>query len=187
MARMMRVDAPERTKEETFKSLFDLFYDRLILFAENLLSVSGEAPDLVQDAFVALWQRMDNFDDQQAVKVFLYLTVRNKCFNILKHDKVVRRYMNEPAPTASEEHITLKLMEAEVLGEVQQYLKQLPEGCRSVIHLSYFEGLRNHEIADRLNVSVNTVKTQKGRGLRLMRDMMKKQPYHFLFLFGKIF
>ncbi|PSL42867.1 RNA polymerase sigma-70 factor (ECF subfamily) [Chitinophaga niastensis] len=187
MAKIMCVDLPEQEKEKIFKSLFELFNSRLLLFAESMLSANEEAADLVQEAFVALWQRMDSFDNLQAIKVFLYLTVKNKCLNIFKHEKVVRRFTDGYMPEPEDKHIMARLIEAEVLGEVQQALTKLPAGCRNVLHLSYFEGLRNNEIADRLNISINTVKTQKARALRLMRDLLKKQPFHFLFFFGNIF
>ncbi len=174
-------------KEQRFAALFDQFHDRLLLFAQGLLSSNEEAADLVQDAFVALWQRLDNFNDVAAVKVFLYLTVKNKCLNIHKHEQVVRKYHTyQPAITA-EKPVMLKLIEAEVIGEIQQAIARLPKGCREVISLGYFEGLRNHEIAAQLQVSVNTVKTQKARALRLMRDILKRQPLHLLIFFGKIF
>ena len=182
----LRAELPEQEKEKQFATLFDLFNNRLVLFAKGMLPAGEEAADLVQEAFVALWQRMDSFADLSAIKVFLYLTVKNKCLNIYKHEKVVRRYNNNQPPAPEDKHLLLRLIEAEVAGEIQQALQQLPPGCRQVIHLSYFEGLRNHEIAERLHVSVNTVKTQKTRALRLMRDILKSQPCQLLLIFGKI-
>lgn len=186
MTDKLRAELPEQEKEKQFATLFELFNNRLVLFAKGMLPVGDEAADLVQEAFVALWQRMDSFSDLSAIKVFLYLTVKNKCLNIYKHEKVVRRYNNTQPPAPEDKHLLLRLIEAEVAGEIQQALQQLPPGCQQVIHLSYFEGLRNHEIAERLHVSVNTVKTQKKRALRLMRDILKSQPCQLLLLFGKI-
>lgn len=177
----------QQEKEKRFAALFELFNARLVLFAKSMLPAGEEAADLVQEAFVALWQRMESFSDTSAVKVFLYLTVKNKCLNIYKHEKVIRRYQHRQLPEQEEKHMMLRLIEAEVAGEVQQALQQLPAGCRKVIYLSYFEGLRNHEIAARLEVSVNTVKTQKTRALQLMRGLLKKQPLHLLVFLGKVF
>ncbi len=73
-----------------------------------------------------------------------------------------------------------RMIEAEVLGEVYKALQKLPEGCRKVINLSYFEGLSNQEVADRLNVSINTVKTQKLRALKMLRLSFR---YIFLGIF----
>ncbi|NSL85323.1 RNA polymerase sigma-70 factor [Chitinophaga solisilvae] len=182
-----KVHVELKNKEQSFAAIFDLFHDRLLLFAQGMLDTKEEAADIVQDAFVALWQRMDNFSDTAAVKVFLYLTVKNKCLNVFKHEEVRRRYHHLSIPLYDEKPVMIKLIEAEVLGEIRRAIARLPKGCRDVISLGYYEGLRNHEIAAHLNVSVNTVKTQKARALRLMRDMLKKQPLHMLFLFGKIF
>ena len=75
-----------------------------------------------------------------------------------------------------------KMVEAEVASQIRQALEQLPDGYRKVIYLGYFEGLSNQQAADHLNVSINTVKTQKVRGLRILRDFIKKLPYAFLFV-----
>jgi RNA polymerase sigma-70 factor (ECF subfamily) len=55
------------------------------------------------------------------------------------------------------------------MGEVHAAIESLPEGCRTVLKMAYFEKLRNEEIAGILDVSVNTVKTQKMRGIKLLR------------------
>ena len=187
MTEKLRAELQEQEKEKQFSTLFELFNNRLILFARNMLPAGEEAADLVQEAFVALWQRLESFENISAIRVFLYLTVKNKCLNIYKHEKVIQRYNNNQPAAPEDKHVMLRLIEAEVAGEVQKALQQLPAGCRQVIYLSYFEGLRNHEIAEQLQVSVNTVKTQKTRALRLMREILKSQPCHLLLFFGKIF
>ena len=64
-------------------------------------------------------------------------------------------------------------IEAEVLWEIFSKVNELPSGCRQVFKMSYLENLSNQEIADRLGISVNTVKSQKARSKELLRESLK--------------
>lgn len=167
--------------EKAFQYIFGLFYERLCFFARGITQNDLQAEDLVQDAFLQLWKHKEGFDSFRAVKAFLYLAVKNAGRNLLKHDKVVNRHARTQQNPAPEEAVLHRMIEAEVLADVRTALSRLPEGCREVIHLCYFQGLRNQEAASRLQVSINTVKTQKVRGLRMLRLALRIFP---IFLAG---
>jgi RNA polymerase sigma-70 factor (family 1) len=155
--------------ERAFQHLFNLYYKPLCYFAKGLTDTRLEAEDLVQDAFIQLWSRRGGFNSFRSVKAFLYLAVKNSGLNLNKHRKVADKYQWRQKGAQDEEVIMKRIIEAEVLGEVHAALRKLPAGCRRVIHLYYFQGLSNQEVAAHLNVSVNTVKTQKLRGLKMLR------------------
>ena len=77
----------------------------------------------------------------------------------------------------------IRIIETEVLEDVFRALEKLPEGCRNVLHLSYFEGMKHKDIADHLRVSVNTVKTQKTRGLTLLKKLLRGSSLALLLSF----
>jgi RNA polymerase sigma-70 factor (family 1) len=154
--------------ERAFQHLFRLFYDPLCFFARGITETRLEAEDIVQEAFVQLWSRRQGFNSFRAIKAFLYLAVKNSSRNLYKHKKVEQKYQlaQKEAP---QDNVMERVIEAEVLGQVYKALQKLPEGCRKVINLSYFKGLSNQEVAAHLNVSINTVKTQKLRALKMLR------------------
>jgi RNA polymerase sigma-70 factor (family 1) len=162
--------------EEAFQYLFDQFYERLRFFARGITLSDLGAEDLVQDAFVQLWKRRDGFDNFHSVKAFLYLAVKNAGRNIIKHEKVVNRYALTQRSAPLEETVIQRIMEAELLADMHKALARLPAGCREVIHLCYFQGLKNQEAASQLEVSINTIKTQKVRGLRMLRMALRFIP-----------
>jgi RNA polymerase sigma-70 factor (family 1) len=162
-------------EESAFRHFFELFYDRLCYFAEGLLpDVQKEhALDIVQDAFVKLWERRQGFDNVSAIKAFLYLTVRNASLNIYKHDKVVAKHrMFLTMLDIKEQDVTFRLLEAEIFDRLDKAFRQLPEGCREVLYLTYYKGMKNEEISQELEISVHTVKSQKVRGLKLLRKSL---------------
>lgn len=159
--------------EDVFRVIFDKYHTRLCYFASTLLPDTATPEDVVQDSFVKLWQKRLHFPDEQSVKAFLYITVKNHCLNIYKHDKVVRKYADLLPVERDSESSGHSVIEAEVLENIHLALQKLPVGCRNILQLSYFQGLKNKDIASHLDVSINTVKTQKKRGLHLLRAILK--------------
>ena len=156
-------------EEEAFQHLFGLFYRPLCFFAQGITDTRLEAEDIVQDAFIQLWKHRQGFDSLRAVKAFLYLAVKNSSRNLYKHKQVEDRYQLGHKSMDQEDLVMDRIIEAEVIGEVHKALQTLPEGCRKVINLYYFKGLSNQEVASYMNISVNTVKTQKMRALKILR------------------
>jgi len=168
-----------------FNHVFNFFYKRVCFFAAGIVN-ENFAEDIVQDAFVKLWERRRSFNDLNSIKAFLYLTTKNSCINSYKHQKVIDKFESAQVEVIEESNVIHQLIEAEVLEEVQQAVEQLPPGYRKVIYLSYFEGLSNQETADYLQVSINTVKTQKVRSLRILREILKHSPTAIALLIHKV-
>ncbi len=165
----------KKGEEAALRQLFEQLYPRLCYFTRGLLQNSIEAEDVVQEAFMKLWRQRQQFNSLAAVRSFLYVSTRHACLNILKHQRIVRNHESGEAraPLTDETTMAQQLIKAEVLGQLHQALAKLPPGCKQVIELGYLEGLRNSEIADLLQVSVNTIKTQKARGLYLLKGWLK--------------
>jgi RNA polymerase sigma-70 factor (ECF subfamily) len=148
-----------------------------------MLESKEMAEDMVQDVFLRLQGRMNDFFAENALKSFLYLAVKNACLNQLKHRAVKEKHAETADLSTSEDPVALNnLIRAEVYGEVHLALMGLPDGCKRVITLSFFEGMKNEEIARALDLSINTVKTQKKRALQLLRLKMDPRAFALLIL-----
>jgi RNA polymerase sigma-70 factor (ECF subfamily) len=179
------ITAFQNGDKEAFNHVFNMFYKRICFFAAGIVNEDG-AEDIVQDTFVKLWERRKSFHNLNAIKAFLYLTTKNSCINTYKHQKVIDKFESVKVEEIDESNIIYHLIEAEVLEEVQQAVQQLPQSYRKVIYLSYFQGLSNQETADYLHVSINTVKTQKVRSLRILREILKHSPTALVLLMHKM-
>lgn len=169
---------------DDFELLFRNNYARLYYHALQLVHDKDGAEDLVQEAFTKLWRRRTDFDNEFAAKSFLYLTVRNAGLNVLRHEKVKERFAHHRSEEPFEESAALhKIIKAEALGEIYRSIEELPEGCRNVFKMGYLQELKNHEIAEQLNISVNTVKTQKARALQLLRLKLNPELFIIFFIF----
>lgn len=152
--------------------LFRIHYKPLCSFAQQLIADAELAKDLVQDAFIAYWNNKDSIADHEvAIKNFLYSSIRNACYNNLRHVKVQERYRRINGAALYEESFVLqRIIKAEQLELIHQLIHTLPKACMHIFYLGYVEEMNNIDIAKKLNISVNTVKTQKRRGLKLIRE-----------------
>ena len=168
---------------ENMEGVFRAYYPRLCYFAFTMLESKEMAEDMVQDVFLRLQGRLKDFFAENALKSFLYLSVKNACLNQLKHRAVKEKHAEIVHLSTSEDPVALNnLIRAEVYGEVHLALMGLPDGCKRVITLSFFEGMKNEEIARALDLSINTVKTQKKRALQLLRLKMDPRAFALLIL-----
>jgi RNA polymerase sigma-70 factor (family 1) len=175
--------------EVDLDALFKEFFDRLVYFSIQLVKDKDQARDIVQDAFVKYWnQRETVLINKIAIKNFLYKTVRNDSLNIIRHSKVVAGYIQQQSKTEPEEAPVIDaIIAAEVMAELHAALQALPSNYRLVSVMGYLDDKKNQEIADELDMSVNTVKKQKQRALQLLRLKLEPEMFIlFLMLFTAI-
>jgi len=164
--------------------LFREYYPRLCHFAWQMLNDKDRVEDVVQDAFMAYLDHAGMIaEDDIAIKNFLYTSVRNACYNITRHMKVTQRYfLLQETNEVEESQVLTKIIRAEVMHEVYRIIQTMPEGCQQIFRMGYLEGLTNPQIADQLGLSVNTVKTQKQRGLKIIKAKLNPELFGLLIL-----
>ncbi|RXF68838.1 RNA polymerase sigma-70 factor [Arcticibacter tournemirensis] len=157
--------------EIDLKSVFDEYYDRLIYFAVQLINDREQAQDVVQEAFVKYWDYRENIaSERYAVKNYLYTTVKHLSFNVLRHNRIVDKYVEkQPLTEPADQPVIDAIITSEVLAEIHLAIQSLPENYRIISLKGFFAGKKNQEIADELGMSVNTVKKQKQKALQLLR------------------
>lgn len=157
--------------EEGLRTLFDRYFDRLSYFAFGLVRDRDAADDIAQEAFIKYWQSRSSIGKEEAfIRNFLYTTVKNACLNSLRHDRIVAEYAaGFASEERTEEAVIESIISAEVLHSLHQALSSLPEAYRRIGQLAFLDGKKNQEIADELEMSVNTVKKQKQKVLELLR------------------
>ncbi len=189
---MFFVSSTEKLKEKyiikfqkgnvhAYKQLFGELYPVMCSFANKFLKNTGEAEDNVQEAFIELWKQHEKFISLDQIKAFLYLSVKNRCLNVLKHHKIKGRYAQNILNN-EEAYFHDHLIEAEFVSLIKEAIQQLTDQRKEII-LLMLQGLKNNEIAERLNISVNTVKMQKKIAYRQLREKLQHSLLLLLDLF----
>ena len=160
----------------TISELYKKNYSFLCFYAMRFVESLQEAEDIVHSVFERVLSKSVEIKDSNSVNSYLLSAVRNACLNHISkkrhHNSYVATSLKE-AESADYSSFLNSRIESEILWELFSKVENLPDGCRNVFKMSYLENLSNQEIADRLGISVNTVKSQKARARELLKDSLK--------------
>ena len=164
------------------KLLYNQYFRFICFYAYQLSGDKNLAEDVAQEAFTSYFQQKDQVSNHpSAIKSFLYSSVRNYILNLHKRTQIKQRYWEK---TIFKEEDPLNLEESilytELLAEVEKLINKLPKVCQQVMRLSYFEGLSNAEIIQKLDISINTLKTHRKRGLKYIKNHINPEFYFIL-------
>lgn len=161
----------KRGDDKAFKQIYDRYSGPLFLFAIRKLKNEQDARDVVQEIFVVLWNKHRELDLYSSLSSYLYKSVHNRALNIFVHRKYqtsyirsFEDYLEKYAQDADE-----LLMQKELIDIIDHEIRLLPEKMREVFVLSRKEQMSHREIAERLGISEQTVKTQVKRALKILR------------------
>ena len=166
---------------EAFRELFSEFYNSLVLFAMGFVEQQDVAEDIVQEIFFKLYTDKPTFDVVVALKSYLYLVTKNQCLNYLKHARIEQEYMSFLKERETTTFFFNQIVEQELLTLLSEAIQDLPEQTGQVFQL-VMEGFDNAEIAEKLNLSIDSVKSHKKRGKQLLKSRLGDITAILLFL-----
>lgn len=162
-----------RGSEHAFRIFYNKYAVALRYFAAKYLNEDTMIDDVVQDAFVDLWEKRADFQEENAVKAYLYKAVRNACLNLIRHRQVEDKYSRQLRTEGEESELFLdRMLESEIFQALLDVFHELPPACKEVYQMS-LDGKSHEEIARTLNISVNTVKKHKNNANHYMRERLK--------------
>jgi len=157
------------------------WFESLEVFAKAYVEDREVARDMVQEVFANLWSKRSSLPEKANLKAWLYQATRNNCLNYLKRLKVQAKYEKRALDNY---HDLLLNCEAlvrlnfdtisynELLQALNNAINGLPERCREVFELSRYDGMKNHEIAGKLGISVKAVEGHISKALKQLKDQL---------------
>ena len=169
--------------EQAFTTFFKNYYKQLYRFAGRLIKDADAAENVIQDMFVYIWVRGSNIDVVQNVKAYLYTSVKNQCINYLKKSKrTFNLNMNTDIQTENIQSPEENLIKDEMFTAIQNAIENLPEKCQRIYLMKKYDELSYKEIAEILDISINTVKTQMKRALKSLLKQLENLSPIIMFL-----
>lgn len=171
-----------RKDKGAWNDLYDMFYAALCAYVEKMLPMPDAVEDLVQDVFVAIWENSHTFQDIRELTNYLYRACYNNTLVYIRDNQIHDSILNNLGQTQTEEDedtVYLLTVKEEVIRRLYVYIEELPTEQRRIILLR-IEGNSWEEIANRLGVSLNTVKTQKTRVYKFLREKLNGSVYFIL-------
>lgn len=180
------IELLRKKDRKAYSILFDQYFNRLFSFAVHVVFREDVANDIVQEIFINLYEKSDllNYDD--SLKSYLFNSVRNRCFNYLRDRKVEDRRMSLYAEACIWSETIDFIKEEDVLSEIRGAMEKLPEKCREICRLRFFEGRKFEEIAEILAMAESTVRVQVARGTDKLRRHFVDGDWDIILFFVKI-
>ncbi len=154
-----------------FEKLYDLYKVQVYNFCHSITKSKSDTEEVVQDIFLQIWKSKDQFQEIRSFNGFIYRIAKNITLN------KIRKKVGEPSAYEKVEDsvIILNQTENEILyKEMQEILETaieaLPPKRQEIFRMSREEGLTNDEIAQRLSISIHTVKSQMTKALSYLKS-----------------
>lgn len=172
-------------KNSAWKELYRRFYPALCNYARRITGEIQIAEDVVQDCFIRIWDGDICFKDVPSLTGYLYKMVYTKSLNALRDKGVAEMSYGEWAKemdfVQKEDWAIEVAVEEDVVNRFYRVLEQLPPQQQQILMMS-LEGAKVHEIAESLNISENSVKTQKKRAYTTVREELGVGLGYLIFL-----
>ncbi len=162
--------------QESLAALYDRYGNAALGLAFKVCGNRAIAEDIVQEAFLALWQKPDSFDARRgSAGSFLMGIVHHKAVDAVRREASVHRreesFAAEPQES-SEDEVVEAAWVAMRKSKVLAALGQLSDVQREALELAYLQGLTYSDVAARLNIPLGTAKTRMRDGMIRMRTLL---------------
>lgn len=157
-------------------NMFDIFVrrhlDSLIRFAHSITGSYDTAHDIVQDVFVSIWSKGNEWLPGSTLTAYLFSAVRNRALNLIRDDKNKQKFEAKLLANAIVEGERPGVVADEVFvsERIKQALHSLTLRQREAVHLRYFEGLTLQEVSQVLNIDLRATKRLLARSLATLSD-----------------
>lgn len=153
-----------------YQLLYKEYYRALVVYATGFVEQKEVAEDIVQDLFFSIWEKSIELQSEAALKAFLYNSIRNRCINHIRHNSVKSKYAEQYLSNSDQStEFESAMEEEEIYRQLFLAIEALPPRCREIFEMN-LAGKRNDEIAALLNLSIETVKTQKKKAIRILKQ-----------------
>ncbi len=155
--------------QKVFENIFNTYAKDLKRFLYFKTQDMDLAEDILQDAFVKLWDNCGKVSYSKS-KSFLFTVAKNLFLNIKKHEKVVLNYQKHNLKVGNNESPEFLMIEKEFLIKIEAAIASLPEKQKEVFLLSRIEKKKYREIAVMLGISVKAVEKRMHFALIIMKE-----------------
>lgn len=171
--------------QTSFHQVYMEYYQALVVYSMSFMLSQEAAEDMVQDIFSSLWNKKREFAHASMLKSYLYNSVRNRSVDYLRHKQVeeknISQILDNTPSFRLDEQERESIFSEEVYRQLYEYINRFPPRQREIFRLT-LQGKTNAEIAEALDIAPGTVRTQKRRGIELLRKNMTLDSF-LLFVF----
>lgn len=155
-----------------FNQLFNKYYDRLCAYILYLTKDHEASEDVIQELFIKLWTNREKIEVRESINSYLFRSSKNAALNYLRNE-ANRKNASEKIPIEPFQSNDDVVEHEGFLSSLDKCIEQLPPRSKEVFLLSRFDGLKQKEISEKLNISVKTIKNQIWKSLQYLKSCIE--------------
>jgi RNA polymerase sigma-70 factor (family 1) len=161
-------------QRSAYEEIYHRYWAILYGHARRMVQSDEDAKDLIQDVFSVFWLDGPSLKLRTTLSAYLYTLVRYKVFNLIDRKKVRSDYLSslEDFIRKNEYSGEYRLREKQMEQLIDKEIRALPQKMREVFELSRKANMNYRQIAEKLNISDNTVKKQMSNALKILRSRL---------------
>jgi RNA polymerase sigma-70 factor (ECF subfamily) len=179
--------------KNNFEEIYLYYFPRLLRFSREYLIEQEDAENIIQDVFLLLWEKRVELQIHISLTAYLFTLTKNRCIDHLRQKTKIEQGKKQLQENYFLE-LKMKLYSLEALDQsiisddhiekiITNAIDSLPSKCRKIFILNKMEGKKYREIAEELNISVNTVENQMSIALRKLREKLQNYLPVFILLY----
>ena len=174
--------------QASYKVLYDKYAPMLFAFSRKYLQTQEDAEEIVQEVFLRIWEKKENIDEYQSFSSYVIQAAKYRIYNGFRKKVNEQAYLDflMYADDSSRNFTELDVNYHAVKKKAESAISAMPPKRQEIFRLSREDGLKNREIAERLQISIKTVENQMGLALKFLKDELSEyQMLIFLFLLAQ--
>ena len=185
------IENVNKKREGAWRELYRRFYPALCNYALKIVKDTDVAEDVVQDCFIKIWDSSIRFEDGPSLTAYLYRAVYTRSLNLVRDQGYAQGLYEKWGEKVLEEQeefdpVIEIAVEEDVVNRFYAIVDELSGQQKDVLLMS-MNGDKVKEIAEQLQLSENSVKTQKKRAYAYVRERLGEGCFIFLISFGTRF
>jgi len=173
---------------KAFDQLYERYCKNLLGFSFSITKSREEAENIVQDVFLNLWQNREKIEKGTSVKYYIFTIAHNSTISAIRKKRKDERFLEQLRNiqdfSSSPEELEAEYNDLD--NELKKIIAELPDRQREIFLLHKVDGLKYQEIAEKLDISVNTIETHMSRALKAIRSKLGNYTFSailFCYLF----
>lgn len=167
-----------------FKKVFSLLYPRLKGYCSLFILDKTRIDDIIQETFLSLWENKDSIQPQKSIESYVFVSVRNKCLNYLKQERLENNNIDVENISISELQYLYQLdfnkkeersLEEQLIDSLKIAIDELPDKMKTVFTLCKIEGKNQKQVAEELGISVKMVEKHISKAKQQIREKLIRQ------------
>jgi RNA polymerase sigma-70 factor (family 1) len=157
-----------------FDTLYKKYSRRLYKFSFSILKSTEDSENIVQDVFLSLWENRHKVEKNASIKYYVFTIAQNSAVSLIRKKARESNYIDflKLQQCLTQEPVNLEIEYNELTKELNDIVNNLPQRQKEVYILHRVKGLKYQEIAEMLNISVNTIENHMSRALITIRRQL---------------